>query len=79
MTEPITHNLEVPTAVLVYDIRPNESSTEPPLMLIGYPMAAAGFNTLASHFTDRQIVTYDPRGSERSEREDALRYVDLRN
>jgi pimeloyl-ACP methyl ester carboxylesterase len=35
-------------------------------MLIGYPMAAAGFVTLASHFADRTVITYDPRGSERS-------------
>jgi pimeloyl-ACP methyl ester carboxylesterase len=30
-------------------------------------MAAPGFVTLASHFTDRKVITYDPRGSERSE------------
>jgi pimeloyl-ACP methyl ester carboxylesterase len=30
------------------------------------PMAAAGFTTLADHFTDRTVVTYDPRQSERS-------------
>jgi pimeloyl-ACP methyl ester carboxylesterase len=29
-------------------------------------MAAAGFGSLAKHFTDRTVVTYDPRGSERS-------------
>jgi pimeloyl-ACP methyl ester carboxylesterase len=29
-------------------------------------MGAAGFGTLASHFGDRTIVTYDPRGTERS-------------
>jgi pimeloyl-ACP methyl ester carboxylesterase len=33
-------------------------------------MAAAGFATLARHFTDRTVVTYDPRGSERSRRTD---------
>ena len=33
-------------------------------------MGAAGFVTLASHFADRTIVTYDPRGVERSERTD---------
>ncbi|MGH9216171.1 MAG: hypothetical protein ACRDZS_07945 [Acidimicrobiales bacterium] len=33
-------------------------------------MGAAGFGTLATHFTDRTIVTYDPRGVERSERTD---------
>jgi pimeloyl-ACP methyl ester carboxylesterase len=65
-TEPITHTLDVPSATLTYDIRPNESSTEPPLFLIGSPMAAGGFPTLASHFGDRTVITYDPRGSERS-------------
>jgi hypothetical protein len=35
--------------VLTYDIRKNESSTEPILMLIGSPMGAAGFATLAGH------------------------------
>jgi pimeloyl-ACP methyl ester carboxylesterase len=29
-------------------------------------MGAAGFETLAKHFRDRTIVTYDPRGSDRS-------------
>ena len=29
-------------------------------------MGAAGFGTLAGHFADRTVVTYDPRGSERS-------------
>ena len=29
-------------------------------------MGAAGFATLAGHFTDRTVVTYDPRGVERS-------------
>ena len=61
-----THSLEVPGAVLTYDVRPNDASAEPPLMLIGSPMGAAGFGTLAGHFTDRTVVTYDPRGVERS-------------
>jgi hypothetical protein len=33
-------------------------------------MGAAGFVTLAGHFTDRTVVTYDPRGAERSKRTD---------
>jgi pimeloyl-ACP methyl ester carboxylesterase len=33
-------------------------------------MGAAGFGTLAGHFTDRTVVTYDPRGVERSVRTD---------
>lgn len=63
-----THTLEVPGTVLTYDLRKNETSTEPVLLMIGMPMGAAGFGTLAGHFGDRTVVTYDPRGSERSER-----------
>jgi pimeloyl-ACP methyl ester carboxylesterase len=66
MTEPTTYTLDVPGAVLTYDIRSNESSTEPILLLIGSPMGAGGFGTLAGHFADRTVVTYDPRGVERS-------------
>jgi len=70
MIEPRTHTLDVTGAVLHYDVRSNDSSTEPVLLLIGSPMAAAGFGTLAGHFADRTVVTYDPRGSERSARTD---------
>ena len=42
----------------------------PVLFLIGSPMGAGGFATLASHFPDRTIVTYDPRGVERSVKAD---------
>jgi pimeloyl-ACP methyl ester carboxylesterase len=69
-TEPTTHTLEVPGAVLTYDIRRNDATTEPILFLIGTPMGAAGFGTLSGYFADRTIVTYDPRGSERSEKAD---------
>jgi pimeloyl-ACP methyl ester carboxylesterase len=61
-----THTLDVPGATLTYDIRHNDASTEPILVLIGFPMGAAGFGSLSKHFTDRTVVTYDPRGSERS-------------
>ena len=61
-----THTLDVPGATLTYDIRANDTSTEPILLMIGTPMGAGGFTTLAGHFTDRTVVTYDPRGSERS-------------
>ena len=40
------------------------------LLLIGQPMDAGGFVTLASHFPDRTVVTYDPRGLGRSTRLD---------
>ena len=36
-------------------------------------MGAAGFGTLASHFPDRTIITYDPRGRERSIKPDDRR------
>ena len=38
--------------------------------MIGQPMEASGFATLASHFPDRTVVTYDPRGLGRSVRKD---------
>ena len=68
MAELTTHILEVPGATLAYDLRHNGASSEPPLMLIGSPMAASGFGALAGYFPERTIVTYDPRGSERSQR-----------
>jgi pimeloyl-ACP methyl ester carboxylesterase len=70
MTEPETHTLDVPGAVLHYEVRSSDSSTEPVLLLIGSPMGADGFATLAGHFPDRMVVTYDPRGSGRSKRTD---------
>jgi pimeloyl-ACP methyl ester carboxylesterase len=70
MTEPKTYTLDAPGAVLSYDIRANEASTEPVLLIIGSPMGADGFVTLAGQFTDRTVVTYDPRGSGRSRRTD---------
>jgi pimeloyl-ACP methyl ester carboxylesterase len=70
MTEPKTHTLDAPGAVLHYDVRANDSSTEPVLLIIGSPMGADGFVTLAGHFTDRTVVTYDPRGAGRSPRTD---------
>jgi pimeloyl-ACP methyl ester carboxylesterase len=70
MTEPTQNTLDVPGAVLTYDIRRNDESTEPILFLIGSPMGAAGFGTLSGFFPDRTVVTYDPRGSERSTKAD---------
>ena len=57
---------------LVYDVRgplPTRDGT-PPLLMIGQPMDASGFAALASHFPDRTVVTYDPRGIGRSTRSD---------
>ena len=66
LTQQITRSLVAPGATLSYDVRPGlpDATT---LFLIGSPMAAAGFVTLAGHFTDRTVITYDPRGSERSQ------------
>src|SRR5690349_6668071 len=67
-----THTLTVPGATLTYDVRQgNGSSSGPPLVLIGSPMGAGGFPSLAAHFGDRTIVTYDPRNNgERSPADD---------
>jgi pimeloyl-ACP methyl ester carboxylesterase len=67
LTEETTRTLAVPGATLTYDVRPGGPPDSTPLFLIGSPMAAPGFGTLAGHFTDRAVVTYDPRGSERSQ------------
>ena len=70
MTGPTTRTLEVPGVVLTYDVRRAASPTAPVLLMIGSPMGAGGFGTLAGHFTDRTVVTYDPRGVERSVKAD---------
>jgi len=70
MTEPTTYTLDAPGAVLTYDIRRVDGSTAPVLLMIGCPMGAGGFATLAGHFPDRTVVTYDPRGVERSTKAD---------
>ncbi|XVQ09755.1 alpha/beta fold hydrolase [Spirillospora sp. CA-255316] len=70
MTGTKTHTLDVPGAVLHYDVRSGGTGAEPVLLLIGSPMDATGFGTLAGYFTDRTVVTYDPRGAGRSRRTD---------
>ena len=71
LTETTTGTFEAPGAVLTYDVRPGTGGAGvPAMLLIGSPMGAGGFGTLASHFTDRTVVTYDPRGVERSVKAD---------
>jgi pimeloyl-ACP methyl ester carboxylesterase len=70
MTEPTTLTLDVPGAVLTYDVRKADAPGAPVLLLIGCPMGAGGFATLAGHFLDHTVVTYDPRGVERSTKAD---------
>ena len=66
-----THTLETDGATIAYDVRePTAPSEHRPLLMIGQPMTAEGFTTLASHFTDRVVVTYDQRGLGRSARTD---------
>jgi pimeloyl-ACP methyl ester carboxylesterase len=69
-TEPTTRTIDAPGATVTYDVRPGGSPETRPLFLIGSPMGAAGFSSLASHFPDRTIITYDPRGAERSTKDD---------
>jgi pimeloyl-ACP methyl ester carboxylesterase len=64
-----THTLAVPGADLVYDVR-SADGPHRPLLMIGQPMSAEGFGALAEHFTDRTVITYDPRGLGRSKRTD---------
>ncbi|MGY1746959.1 alpha/beta fold hydrolase [Blastococcus sp. SYSU D00695] len=71
MTALQTHTLEVPGAVLAFDVRPGDgTSAEPPLFVLGSPMGAEGFTTMAGLFPERTVVTYDPRGAGRSRRTD---------
>jgi pimeloyl-ACP methyl ester carboxylesterase len=67
-----THTLETAEADLAYDIRGPLPTADgrPPLFMIGQPMDASGFATLASYLPDRTVVTYDPRGIGRSSRKD---------
>lgn len=67
-----THQLETADAVLTYDVRGPLPTADgrPPLLMIGQPMSAEGFASLAPHFPDRTVVTYDPRGLGRSTRSD---------
>jgi pimeloyl-ACP methyl ester carboxylesterase len=67
-----THTLDTGDADIAYDVhRPLPTAGgRPPLFMIGQPMSASGFSTLASYFPDRTVVTYDPRGLGRSTRKD---------
>ena len=69
---PTTHILQTAGADLAYDVHgplPGDGGPRP-LFMIGQPMDAGGFTTLASLFADRTVVTYDPRGLGRSARKD---------
>jgi pimeloyl-ACP methyl ester carboxylesterase len=71
MTDPKTYTLDAPGATITYDVRPAAGGGEKPvLLLIGSPMGAEEFATLAGYFPDRTVVTYDPRSAGRSKRTD---------
>jgi pimeloyl-ACP methyl ester carboxylesterase len=67
-----TQILETAEAGIAYDVHGPLPTADgrPPLFMIGQPMDASGFAVLASHFPDRTVVTYDPRGLGRSTRTD---------
>ena len=65
------HTLETAEADIAYIHGPLPTADgRPPLFMIGQPMTATGFATLASQFPERTVVTYDPRGLGRSIRKD---------
>jgi pimeloyl-ACP methyl ester carboxylesterase len=67
-----SHVLETAEVDLAYDVAGPLPTADgrPPLLMIGQPMAADGFATLASFSPDRTVITYDPRGLGRSIRRD---------
>ncbi|RBI98692.1 alpha/beta hydrolase [Micromonospora provocatoris] len=67
-----TLTLQTPEVDLVYDVHAPTAAEggHRPLFMIGQPMCADGFTTLASYFPDRTVITYDPRGLGRSVRKD---------
>jgi clorobiocin/coumermycin A biosynthesis protein CloN7/CouN7 len=63
MSQPTSHSLDVPGARLHYEVQ----GAGPVLMLIGHPMGASGFAVIAPLLAeDYTVVTYDPRGFDRS-------------
>ena len=66
------HVLETAEVDIAYDVHGPLPADDgrPPLLMIGQPMDAGGFKTLASLLPDRTVVTYDPRGLGRSIRKD---------
>src|SRR4051812_23687090 len=66
------HMLDTAGGDIAYDVPGPVPPADgrPLLFMIGQPMTAGGFGALASHFPDRTVVTYDPRGLGRSARKD---------
>jgi hypothetical protein len=55
------HMLEAAEADIAYDVHGPLPTADgrAPLFMIGQPMDARGFSTLASHFPDRTVITHD--------------------
>jgi pimeloyl-ACP methyl ester carboxylesterase len=71
-SDPVTNKLNVPGARLYYERR----GTGPLLLLIGSPMDSTGFAGLADALAGRYtVVTYDPRGTGNSTRENTSQDV----
>jgi clorobiocin/coumermycin A biosynthesis protein CloN7/CouN7 len=67
MSPPTSHMLDVPGARLHFEMQ----GSGPVLMLIGHPMGASGFSSIAPLLADTySVVTYDPRGFARSSIDD---------
>jgi len=57
------------TETVTYDVHGDPADVtpdRPALFLLASPMDASGFTSLRGHFTDRVVVTYDPRGAARN-------------
>jgi pimeloyl-ACP methyl ester carboxylesterase len=67
-----THVLRTAEVDIAYDVHGDLPAADgrPPLFMIGQPMDARGFATLAALLPDRTVITYDPRGLGRSTRKD---------
>ena len=63
MSLPTSHTLDVPGARLYYQVQ----GSGPALILVGHPMGASGFASIAPVLAEvYTVVTYDPRGFARS-------------
>ncbi|MVA76357.1 alpha/beta fold hydrolase [Auraticoccus sp. F435] len=67
-----TRTLSTDGAQLFFDVSGPlpPAGGRPPLLLVGQPMDASGFQALVAQLPDRTTVTYDPRGLGRSTRSD---------
>lgn len=62
---PTTHTVGEGDDLITYDVR-GDLGAGTPLFMFASPMDASGFVSLAAQFTDRPVVTYDPRGAGRN-------------